>query len=154
MQAISYVGAHGKGEVAQGFSHASLRLRCGDGAEEVLGDLSRAVDAPGMALLSTALSVSHRTGSPLKSLFARSAQLVERAEEFERLLAVKTAQVRLSVRVVCLLPAVMVGLLASISPDFREGIATAVGLGSLAVACALDLTAVVIIRTLVKGVLR
>ena len=47
---------------------------------------------------------SHRTGSPLRDLLARSAALVERQGEFERELEVKTAQVRLSARIVCSLP--------------------------------------------------
>ena len=79
--------------------------------------------------------------------------LVERQGEFERLLAVKTAQVRMSVRVVCLLPAVMVCLLAAISPDFQEGLCTPAGTGCVLVAAALDATAVAIIRRLVGKVL-
>ena len=82
-----------------------------------------------------------------------SARLAERQGEFERLLAVKTAQVRLSVKIVCLLPAVMVCLLAVISPDFQSGLLTPAGMGCLFLASVLDALALAIIRRLVRSVI-
>lgn len=152
-QAVEYVGAHERGPAARVFSRMSLRLRCGMGAEEAVGKLSEELEVPGCDLLATALVISHRTGSPLRDLLQRSARLVERQGEFERLLAVKTAQVRLSVRIVCALPAAMIGLLALISPDFQEGLLTATGLACVLLAMLLDALALLIIRRLVAGVL-
>lgn len=153
VQAAEYAGARAGGAVGEAFARLALRLRCGVATESALGELSDELHAPGAGLLSTALAISHRTGSPLQGLFQRSAALVERQGEFERLLAVKTAQVRLSVRVVCLLPAVMVALLAAISPDFQKGLSTPVGMGSVALAVLLDVAAVAVIRRLVGKVL-
>ena len=153
VQAAEYAGARAGGAVGEAFARLALRLRCGVATEAALGELSGELRAPGAGLLSTALAISHRTGSPLQGLFQRSAALVERQGEFERLLAVKTAQVRLSVRVVCLLPAVMVALLAAISPDFQKGLSTPAGAGSVALAALLDVAAVAIIRRLVGKVL-
>ena len=84
----------------------------------------------------------------------RSAALAERQGEFERLLGVKTAQVRLSVRIVSLLPAAMLALLALVSPDFQAGLLTPTGLSCVALAAALDTTALLIIRRLMSGVRR
>jgi pilus assembly protein CpaF len=84
---------------------------------------------------------------------AKSVDLVERQGEFERELEVKTAQVRLSARIVCSLPFLMVALLAVISPDFQRGLLSPVGLGSVAVAAALDSFAVLVIRRLMRAVL-
>ncbi|HQE70602.1 MAG TPA: type II secretion system protein, partial [Atopobiaceae bacterium] len=64
-----------------------------------------------------------------------------------------TAQVRLSVRVVCLLPVVLVGLLLIISPDFQKGVAPPAGLISLGLACCMDVAAVLIVRHLSRGIL-
>mgnify|MGYP004602169073 FL=1 len=153
VQAAEYAGARAGGAVGEAFARLALRLRCGVATEAALGELSGELRAPGAGLLSTALAISHRTGSPLQGLFQRSAALVERQGEFERLLAVKTAQVRLSVRVVCLLPAVMVALLAAISPDFQKGLSTPAGAGSVALAALLDVAAVAIIRRLIGKVL-
>lgn len=153
VQAAEYAGARAGGAVGEAFARLALRLRCGVATETALSELSDELHTPGAGLLSTALAISHRTGSPLQGLFQRSAALVERQGEFERLLAVKTAQVRLSVRVVCLLPAVMVALLAAISPDFQKGLSTPAGAGTVALAALLDVAAVAIIRRLVGKVL-
>ena len=151
-QAIAYVGSREDSVAAPAFAHCSLRLMCGDPYEEVLLDLSRELNTSGAGLLASALAISHRTGSPLHGLFMRSAGLVERAGELERLLVVKTAQVRLSVRVVCLLPALLVAILLMISPDYRAGISTPAGMVSLALAVCMDLAAVLIVRSLSKVV--
>lgn len=152
-QAVAYVGAHEHGKVARVFARMSLRLRCGASTEEAVDLLARELSVPGAGLLATALVISHRTGSPLRNLLLRSAALAERQEEFERTLGVKTAQVRLSVRIVCLLPVVMMGILALMSPDFQAGLATPVGMGCVTVAAVLDVIALVVIRRLMRGVL-
>lgn len=151
-QAVEYVGSREEGPVAEAFARMSLRLRCGVPTERSVELLAEELDAPGTGLLASALVISHRTGCPLRDLLLRSARLVERQGEFERLLSVKTAQVRLSVKVVCLLPVVLVGLLSLISPDFQEGLLTPVGMGCVALALALDGLALLIIRRIVSGV--
>ena len=65
----------------------------------------------------------------------------------------KTAQVRLSVRIVCLLPAIMVGVLTLLSPDFQRGLLTPAGIGCTCAAMALDGLALAIIRRMMRGVL-
>ncbi|MBM6774273.1 type II secretion system F family protein [Olsenella profusa] len=152
-QAVDYVGSHERGPAAGVFARMSLRLRCGVSTEDAVGLLARELKTPGAGLLATALVISHRTGSPLRELLMRSAALAERQGEFERLLSVKTAQVRLSVRIVCLLPAVMIAVLALISPDFQEGLLTPTGLGCVALAALLDGVALLIIRRFLRGVL-
>lgn len=152
-QAVEYVGTHERGPASAAFARMSLRLRCGMGTEEAVEALSGELDVPGAELLATALVISHRTGSPLRDLLVRSARLAERQGEFERLLSVKTAQVRLSVRIVCLLPAIMVGALTLLSPDFQRGLLTPAGIGCICAAMALDGLALAIIRRMMRGVL-
>ncbi len=152
-QAISFVGTHATGRAAAEFSRASLELKCGMSASDALEGLAGRLDAPGARLLVGALVISQRTGSPLESLLARTAQLVERQEELERTLRVKTAQARLSVRVVCTMPLVMVGILSLGSPEFRQGLATPIGLACVLVALVMDGVALLVVRRLMKGVL-
>lgn len=151
-QAVEYVGSHERGPAAGVFARMSLRLRCGVPTEEAVGLLARELGTPGAGLLATALVISHRTGSPLRELLMRSASLAERQGEFERLLSVKTAQVRLSVRIVCLMPAVMIAVLALVSPDFQRGLLTPTGLGCVTLAALLDGVALLLIRRLLRGV--
>lgn len=152
-QAIDYVGTHGRGPAAHAFSRVSMRLRCGDSIREALGALTEELDAPRVDLLVTALLISQRTGSPLRGLLQTSASLAERQGELERLLSVKTAQVRLSVRIVCLLPLVMIGILSLISVDFQRGLATVPGALCVTLSLAMDGLALVIVRKLMRGVL-
>ena len=145
-QAIGYAGTHAGGV-------ASLRLSCGASVSEAIDRLCEELDAPGVGLLCTALVISQRTGSPLKGLLEHSARLIERQSEFERMLAVKTAQVRLSVRVVSAIPALLVVGLSALSVDFRNGIMTPAGTFSLVVATILDVLAMAIIKRQMGGIL-
>ena len=88
----------------------------------------------------------------MRSLFSRSAELVEEQVALRALLSTKTAQVRLSVRIVCLMPVAMVVLLSLISPEFRSGVTSATGIACVLVAAALDLVAILIVRRLMRGV--
>ena len=153
VQAIDYVGLHGHGLASRAFVRTSLRLRCGMPMDDSLGLLAEELDAPGVDLMATALSISQRTGSPLKELFQRLAVLVERSRELERTLAVRTAQVRLSVRVVVGLPPLMIALLSLISADYRHGLMTPAGLACLLVAAAMDGMAIALIRKILRGVM-
>ena len=69
------------------------------------------------------------------------------------MLRVKTAQVRLSARIVCGLPCVLVAVLLLISPDFQHGVGTVGGMVALLVAAALDVAALLMIHRLMRGVL-
>ena len=152
VQSLDYVGVHERGIAGEAFARASLRLRCGMSAEDALRELGVELDAPGVGLMVTALAISQRTGSPLRELFHRSAQLVEQRGELVRTLSVKTAQVRLSVRIVCGLPPLMVLFLALVSPDYQSGLGTTSGIACLVVAAAMDGIALLAIRRIMGGV--
>lgn len=91
-----------------------------------------------------------REGAPLAGLLAEAAHLVEARIELTRRLEVKTAQVRMSARMVAGMPFVMVAFLSVVSEDFRAGVMTAPGLGSLAAAALLNVLAWSIIRRVMK----
>lgn len=152
-QAIGYVGSSGSGLLQKEFSRMSLKIACGVPANEALSELPSRVKAPGIDLMVIALDVSARTGAPLQVLFTRLARLVERRAELERELTTKTAQVRLSARMVTALPACLVCLLALLSPDFRAGVVSPVGSRCIAAAIVLDALALFIIRRLMRGVM-
>lgn len=137
-QAIAYVGNRGSGDVARAFRHAAMEIHCGVAADRALAQAMESIDEPGIDLAAVALTVSQRTGAPLDDLLSRSAALVEEQHGLALLLKTKTAQVRLSAAVVMGLPVVIVTLLMLISPDFRAGIATPVGLGCVIIAAGLD----------------
>ncbi len=151
-QSLEYVGLHERGRIGREFEHAALELRFGESSQVALNGLAQRLDTVGVRLLVATLSISQRTGSPLDAMLSRCAQMVEQQEGLERTLSVKTAQVRLSVKIVCCMPLVMLTGLSLISPDFQRGLLTPTGMGCVAIALAMDGLALVIIRRLMKGV--
>ncbi len=151
-QAIGYVGSHAKGDAGRAFVRASLAVQCGMSVFEALGELERTLDAPGVSLLTCALTVSQRTGAPLDDLLRRSAALVEEQQSLKAELATKTAQVRLSAHLVMILPAALVAFLAMLTPDYRQGLSTLLGLACLLIAVALDVIALFAMRRIMAEV--
>ena len=78
--------------------------------------------------------------------------MVEGKTELDRTLVTKTAQARLSARIVCVLPILMVAILSMLSPEFRGGVLAPQGMACLAVALVLDGIAVLLIRRLMGSV--
>ena len=153
-QSIEYVSKHTEGVVSENFCIADMQIKCGFPIEEAIEDLAERLDAPGVNLLASALVISHRTGSPLKSLLQKTAELVELQEKNQRLIATKTAQVRLSARIVCLLPVVLLIVLSLLSPDFQQGLFTPSGVLCTVIAMVMDCIALLIIRSIMKGVMK
>jgi len=153
-QSIEYVSKHTEGVVSESFCIADMQIKCGFPIEEAIEDLAERLDAPGVNLLASALVISHRTGSPLKNLLQKTAELVELQEKNQRLIATKTAQVRLSARIVCLLPVVLLIILSLVSPDFQKGLFTPSGVICTVIAMVMDCIALLIIRSIMKGVMK
>ena len=153
-QALVYLGANVSEPLGPEFARASFQVASGMPVEDAVDGLCRRVDAPGMALLGTALCISQRTGSPLGDLLHRCARMVSSAAALRRDLMVKTSQGRLSARIVACVPLLVVGVLVLISPDYRSGLATPLGRGALAVSALLDITALWLVRRVMSGSLR
>lgn len=153
-QAIGYVGKHETGCVGVAFTRASLKLSCGEPIREVLKQLTQDLQFDGAGFMQAALLISQVTGSPLQALFLRVAHLLEKSQESKRVLLVKTAQVRLSIKVITIFPLVLIGVLSLISPDFRAGLVTPLGIGCLIAAAVLSVCAQIIFRHILREVER
>lgn len=151
-QAMRYVGSHAQEPVRTEFLRAEAQVACGAGMTEVLDELVERLHAPGLDFVTLALKVSRRTGAPLSDVLGEAARLVRERVELRRKLDVRTAQVRMSARLVAGMPVAMVAFLAATSSDFREGIATVPGAASIAVALLLDGIAWSIIRVVMRSI--
>ena len=149
-QGMRFVGSHAQEPVKSEFMRVSHAIDCGVPAASALDVLLERLPAPGLGFVSLALKISQRTGAPLRDLLADAAEMVGERMELARRLDVKTSQARMSARLVALMPVAMVGLLTLLSGDFRAGLATPVGAGSVAVALALNLLAWWIIRRMME----
>ena len=149
-QAMRYVGSHAVEPVRSEFMRTSFSIGCGVPAPEALDSMLERLSVPGLELVALSLKVSQRTGAPLKGLLAEATRLVESRMELERLLDVKTAQARMSARLVALMPVGMTAALSLISDDFRRGLATGAGMACVSVAMTLNLIAWSIIRKIME----
>lgn len=153
-QAIEHVGLALPEPMGPQFLQASFQIKAGLSVEEAVAGLCRRVDAPGIALLGTALQISQRTGSALNDLFDQTAQMATDAVALRRELEVKTSQVRLSAKVVAVMPVALCALLTLLSSDYRAGLALPAGRACLLVSVMLDLAALVLVRRIMSGGLR
>ena len=149
-QGMRFVGNHAEEPVRSEFLRVACAVECGVPVSDALDELLERMPAPGLGLVSLALKISQRTGAPLQELLGEAAEMVSERIRLERQLDVKTSQARMSARLVAWMPVGMVGALTLVSPDFREGIATPLGAGSVSVALALDACAWAIIRRIMK----
>lgn len=151
-QAMRYVGSHAQEPVRTEFLRAEAQVACGAGMTVALDELVERLHAPGLDFVTLALKVSRRTGAPLSDVLGEAARLVRERVELRRKLDVRTAQVRMSARLVAGMPVAMVAFLALASSDFREGIATVPGAASIAVALLLDGIAWSIIKVVMRSI--
>lgn len=145
-QAMLYVGQRSPEPLRSAFTRVSFSVDCGIPAVEALDAMLAGLRAPGLDLVVLALKVSQRTGAPLNNLLAQATRLVGERIELRRRLEVKTSQARMSARMVACMPVAMIGLLSLLSSDFRAGLATVSGAGSVAVALVLNVAAWIAIR--------
>ena len=136
------------------FLQASFEIASGRSVEEAVEGLCQRIDAPGIALLGTALQISQRTGSSLNDLFAQTAQMASDSVALRRELEVKTSQVRLSAKVVAAMPVVLCGALTLLSSDYRAGLSLQAGKTCLVVAALLDLSALLLVRRVMSRSLK
>lgn len=153
-QAIEHVGRNVSEPMGSQFLQASFEIQGGRSVEEAVGALCSRTDAPGMALVGTALQISQRTGSSLNDLLARTARMVAGTVELRRELAVKTSQARLSAKVVAGMPVALACILTLVSPDYRAGLSLPAGGACLCVAALLDIVALVMVHRLMQRSLR
>lgn len=153
-QALFLSAEHCSKTIAKALRGASFELRCGASLEDAFAHMGIHLDQDTCAFLTSALLISKRTGAPLSGLLEDAARLLEDQQEYRALVATKTAQARLSSRVVMVMPVILLGLLALISPDFQQGLTTPIGIFSLLVAGMMDAAAIVLMRTMMRRVLR
>lgn len=151
-QAISYVGKRGKGRIAKAFASAALSINCGENPFVALDNIALSFQIPSLTLLSCVLQISQRTGAPLAHLLENGAQMVEDESNLKQLLSTKTAQVRFSAQVVMILPVLLVLFLTLISPDFRSGVMSVIGIVSICIAVVLDGIAFISMKKIMASV--
>lgn len=95
-------------EAGQGFGEAMKKLRERTGGSE-------------FAFLAVAMEISHRSGASLTSVLENISALLRQTTELKEDLRTKTAQGRLSSRIVLVMPFVLLAMISIFSPGYITG---------------------------------
>lgn len=149
MQAFSHIASETTGPLRQLFVRAQSDLATGSSASEALRRMREESDLPELAFVTAALEIQHQTGGSLQQIIDSACDSVEGELALRRSLRVQTAQARLSMRVVTVMPFVLIALFSFISPEFLSPFfATPLGMAVFAFAIGMQAAGVFCVRRL------
>lgn len=121
-------------QAGQGFDEAMQRLRARTGGTE-------------FSYLAVAMEIQHRSGGSLKDVLQSVSAMLQQDIEMKQDLSAKTAQARLSARVVACMPVVLLGVLSLLTQGYLAAFFTSpLGFLLFFTACVLEVLGVVLVR--------
>ena len=147
LQSFHHLAQEMTGPLGRLFERAESDLATGRTVPEALQRLRRDSSLPELAFVTAALEIQHQTGGSLQKIIDSACDSVEGELALRRSLRVQTAQARLSMRLITIMPFVLIGLFSLISPGFLAPFfASALGLAVLGVAMGMQLAGVLAVR--------
>ena len=149
LQAFTHLAEETHGPLGLLFEKAAGDLQTGRTATEALERLREHAALPELAFVTAALEIQHQTGGSMQKILDSACESVEGELALQRSLRVQTAQARLSMRVVTVMPFVLIAVFSLISPGFLTPFFSSVlGLAIFCVAMGMQLAGVLIVRRL------
>lgn len=149
LQAFHHIAQETKGPLRRLFLRAESDLKTGSTASEALRRMREESELSELAFVTAALEIQHQTGGSLQQIIDSARDSVEGELALRRSLRVQTAQARLSMRVVTIMPFVLIALFSFISPDFLSPFfASPLGLAVFAFALGMQGAGVLCVRRL------
>lgn len=122
-------------------------LEAGQGFDEALENLRARTGSSEFAYLAVAMEIQHQSGGSLTSILENVSTLLQQSAELKEELRAKTAQGRLSSRIVALVPFVLLGILSIFSPGYLvEFLSSPLGICLFALAMLLEVAGVLLVR--------
>ena len=122
-------------------------LEAGQGFDEALENLRARTGGSEFAYLAVAMEIQHQSGGSLTSILENVSTLLQQSAELKEELRTKTAQGRLSSRIVALVPFVLLGILSIFSPGYLvEFLSSPLGICLFALAMLLEVAGVLLVR--------
>lgn len=122
-------------------------LESGQGFDEALEKLRGRTGGSEFAYLAVAMEIQHQSGGSLTTILQNVSTLLQQAAELKGDLRTKTAQGRLSSRIVALMPFALLGILSVFSPGYLTGfLASPLGICLFALAMLLEATGILLVR--------
>lgn len=122
-------------------------MQAGRSVPEALAGMRERLRLPQVAFVAVALEVHQKTGGPVQPLLEHAARSISRSLALEKSLRVKTAQSRLSARIVSIMPIGIFLVLTLINPSYvAPFFESPGGIAMLAAACILEIAGIVAVR--------
>ena len=122
-------------------------LEAGQGFDEALEKLRARTGGSEFAYLAVAMEIQHQSGGSLTNILESVSTLLQQSAELKEDLHTKTAQGRLSSRIVALMPFALLGILSIFSPSYLvEFLASPLGVCLFALAILLEVVGVLLVR--------
>ena len=155
LQAFEQVAAETPDPLGPQLALVAMDMKAGRSADEALGAMRSRLRIPSVAFVSIVLEVHHRTGGSIQPLLDRAARSITRTLSLRKSLRVKTAQSRLSARIVSIMPFAIFLALAAINPSYAASFfSSGAGVALFCVACGLEVAGIVLVRKILAVDLR
>lgn len=146
-QTFNQVAAETPGPLGETFARSAHVLEMGGSAERALSELREGAHASELAFVAVALDVQHQSGGAMRQVLDAAADSVKGELSLRRTLRVRTAQAKLSARVVVVMPFVLIAAFSLASPDFlMPFFSSAFGYALLALALIMQFAGIVLVR--------
>lgn len=122
-------------------------LEAGQGFDEALVKLRERTGGSEFAYLTVAMEIQHQSGGSLTSILDSVSTLLQQTAELKEDLRTKTAQGRLSSRIVTIMPFALLAILALFSPGYLIGFfTTPLGICLFVLAIIFELAGIMLVR--------
>lgn len=147
VKALEYAARNCDEPLAGELSRVVWDVQAGQGFDEAMEHLRARTGGTEFAYLAVAMEIQHRSGGSLGEVLRSVSSMLRQNAELDRDLRSKTAQARLSARVVACMPVVLLLILTLLTQNYL-GLFFSSPLGVLmfASACALELLGIVLVR--------
>ena len=118
LQTFQHLAAETRGSLKAVFRRAASDLETGATVEDALERMRRESSLSEFAFVTAALEIQHQTGGSMQKVIDSACDSIEGELALRRSLRVQTAQARLSMRVVTVMPFVLMAVFSLVSPEF------------------------------------
>lgn len=149
VQSFGHLARESQGPLRRLFLRAESDLRTGRTVTEALSRMRGESALSELAFVTAALEIQHQTGGSMQKILDSACESIEGELALRRSLRVQTAQARLSMRIVTIMPFVLVGIFSLASPGFLSPFFdSALGLAVLGTALGMQAAGIVAVRRL------
>ena len=147
LQSFRHLAQETHGPLTPLFKRAESDLETGSTASEALQRMREDSSLPELAFVTAALEIQHQTGGSMQKILDSARESIEGELALQRSLRVQTAQARLSMRIVTLMPFILIAVFSLVSPGFLTPFfSSSLGIAVFCAAMGMQATGVLIVR--------